>query len=388
MTHTLSVVSRVGFFATLMVVAGTTVSCDREEIHSYNAPKDPVPIRATAPDMQQAMPQAQATKTPAPTVEWTVPPGWSTIPTTQQMRLATFDAGGAEVTVAAFPGDVGGDLANVNRWRGQLSLPPITQAELVNSLKTEMAGSTKASFIEITGGDQTAGQVMLGAIVVPGDGQTWFVKSTTTAEVAQKIRPSFEQFSKSLRLVKGAAQAQTSAPTSAPASAPASVPQANQQSSDPSMQQPAGAPPVQGVRPADDIAKRLGTWKQPDAWKVDGGSGVVAASYTFTDGNSKAVATATPLLGDGGGPMPNINRWRGQLALPPAMDLEKAGATTYGKDSTVVDITNEAKTDRMISVIVPAGKSTWFFKLRGAPAAVESQKAAFEAFVKEVGLGI
>ncbi len=328
---------------------------------------------------QQATPQATAA--PAPKVEWTVPAGWSTVPTTVQMRVATFDAGGAEVSVAAFPGDVGGDLANVNRWRGQMGLAPIAQADLATALNTETVGTTKASFVDITGEGQTAGQVMLTAIVVPGDGQTWFVKSTTTLDLAQKIKPSFEAFSKSLRLVQGVAQSQAQTPP------PAATPQPATQSVDPSMQQPAGAPPVQAVRPSDDIAKRLGTWKQPEAWKSSGGAGVVAASFTFTEGESKAVATATPLLGDGGGPMPNINRWRGQLGLPPATDLKNAGVTSYGGNSTVVDIINDAKTDRMISVIVPAGTSTWFFKLRGAPAAVESQRSAFESFVKEVGLG-
>lgn len=368
--------SRAALLATLALVAATTMSCDREEIHSYNAPKDPPPVQREMPPAMGGMQQTPQASAPAPKVEWTVPPGWSTVPTTVQMRLATFDAGGAEVSVAAFPGDVGGDLANVNRWRGQMSLSPIAQTDLAAALRTETSGSTKVSFVQIAGEGQTAGQMMLGAIIVPGDGQTWFVKSTTTPEIAEKIKPSFESFCKSLRMVQGATQ------PSAPAAA-----QQTQQSADPSMQQPAGAPPVQAVRPSDAIAQRLSAWKHPETWKADGGSGVVASSFTFIDGANKAVATATPLLGDGGGPMPNINRWRGQLGLPPATDIKSAGITSYGGDSTVVDITNEAKTDRMISVIVPAGASTWFFKLRGNPATVESQRAAFEKFVKEVGIG-
>lgn len=353
--------------------------CDQKEVHSYYAPKDPVPsAQQQVPGM---MPSAQASNSPAqsipaPKVEWTVPPGWSTVPTTQQMRLATFDAGGAEVSVAAFPGDVGGDLANVNRWRGQLGLAPITNLDLPAALKVVQAGNTKVSFVEITGEGQTADQVMLGAIVLPGDGQSWFVKSTTTKAKASEIKSSFEQFAKSLRLVNESAAPQQS-PTPAAAAA----------SPDPSMRQAPGAPPVQGVRPNDNIAARLAAWKHPDAWKAEGGAGVVASSYTFTDGPNKAVATATPLLGDGGGPLSNINRWRGQLSLPSIRDLSQANTTTYGKGSIVVDITNEPQTDRMIAAIVPAGDSTWFFKLRGNPKTVESQRSAFEAFVKEVGVG-
>jgi hypothetical protein len=33
--------------------------------------------------------------------------------------------GKAEVTVSAFPGDTGGLLANLNRWRGQIGLEPV-----------------------------------------------------------------------------------------------------------------------------------------------------------------------------------------------------------------------------------------------------------------------
>ena len=46
------------------------------------------------------------------------------------MQLAKFlfnkDRTEDNVSIASFPGDVGGILQNVNRWRRQLSLPPTT----------------------------------------------------------------------------------------------------------------------------------------------------------------------------------------------------------------------------------------------------------------------
>ena len=46
------------------------------------------------------------------------------------MRKGSYAVGGAEVAITAFPGDVGGVLANVNRWRGQAGLAPVDEAGL------------------------------------------------------------------------------------------------------------------------------------------------------------------------------------------------------------------------------------------------------------------
>ena len=69
-------------------------------------------------EARQANPPPPTPATVAP--EWTKPPGWAELPPTS-MRLGNFTAGGgqAEITVMTFPGNVGGLLANVNRWRGQ-----------------------------------------------------------------------------------------------------------------------------------------------------------------------------------------------------------------------------------------------------------------------------
>jgi hypothetical protein len=47
--------------------------------------------------------------------------------------VAGADGTKGEVAISHFPGDVGGDLANVNRWRQQVALPPIDEAGLAVS---------------------------------------------------------------------------------------------------------------------------------------------------------------------------------------------------------------------------------------------------------------
>jgi hypothetical protein len=69
--------------------------------------------------------------------EWTVPEGWQETPPTQ-MLLGRFevkeDDDQLEITVSAFPGDVGGTVANVNRWRSQIELPPQSPTEIQEAL--------------------------------------------------------------------------------------------------------------------------------------------------------------------------------------------------------------------------------------------------------------
>ncbi|HEX4047116.1 MAG TPA: hypothetical protein VH309_04755, partial [Elusimicrobiota bacterium] len=92
--------------------------------------------------------------------------------------LATFEPpaakGKAEVTVVALPGDVGGELANVNRWRGQLALPPISEAELPGvrgAVKTRLGSLLLYDF---TGTGEKKTRLVAGMISVSGN--TWFFK--------------------------------------------------------------------------------------------------------------------------------------------------------------------------------------------------------------------
>ena len=70
--------------------------------------------------------------------EWIVPPGWRETPPTRFLLAKFVTAGGdgakAEVNVTALNGDGGGLPANVNRWRSQVGLGPVTEAELAQLL--------------------------------------------------------------------------------------------------------------------------------------------------------------------------------------------------------------------------------------------------------------
>lgn len=339
-------------------------------------------------------------------VVWTLPQGWTERPATQAMRIATIDtgtsggagAGGLEIAVTAFPGDVGGRLANVNRWRGQMGQAAIAEAELLGALKeVKSQGATGAAATRVwttliqsgTGasGAANAGdgtQAMLGAIIEPGDGQTWFLKCLGSRERVEPLRPAFESFALTFRL-GGAGGGQ----------APMSVP---------SGSSPAGvAPSATNTTPAAagaSIAQRLSTWQVPATWaKDEAGAGQFAAiAYNTSSEQGAARVTVTSLQGDGGGMLANINRWRGQVGLAPVASEKDQPSKALAPGVTLFDIAKQDGSDRMIAAVlseaeggggvgVGAAGATWYFKLRGSSKAVEAQAGAFEAFVRAVGIG-
>lgn len=130
-------------------------------------------------------------------ISWTLPHGWSQQPASG-MRYATLvpPAGGPEVSVTRLGGGGGGTLANINRWRGQVFLPPITEADLdTHTTKVDLAGVT-ALRVDIVG---PQGRI-LGALIPGRSGQTWFLKAQTpTPDAMNSLLPDFDTLLASLR---------------------------------------------------------------------------------------------------------------------------------------------------------------------------------------------
>jgi hypothetical protein len=133
---------------------------------------------------------------------WTAPAHWQSTPASA-MRKATYratDSAGAtaELAVTAFPGDVGGELANVNRWRSQLSLPPLTEADLRSQITRLTPQGLQVAVVEFTGGTAAAPQRLLGAIVPAGDA-TWFFKFTGPPPLIEREKTAFLAFLQTLQ---------------------------------------------------------------------------------------------------------------------------------------------------------------------------------------------
>ncbi len=134
--------------------------------------------------------------------KWTVPPGWTSV-TPGQMVLAKFTAAGeastkVDITVSSFPGDVGGLLANVNRWRDQLGLPRLLAPALASETQLVDLSEGKATLVDFSGTDAKTGQpARLVGAVVPRSGVTWFYKMMGHAAVAEREKTGFVSFVRS-----------------------------------------------------------------------------------------------------------------------------------------------------------------------------------------------
>jgi hypothetical protein len=132
---------------------------------------------------------------------YTVPAGWedtgarSSFGITVAASFAIRD-GDQKAQVQVTPlGHVGGLLANVNRWREQVGLPSISQAQLDQNppKKVKMAGAD-APYYDFTG---PARRMLL---VTAENGQrTWYFKMIGSAELVGKNKSKFESFLQSVK---------------------------------------------------------------------------------------------------------------------------------------------------------------------------------------------
>lgn len=132
------------------------------------------------------------------------------------------------------------------------------------------------------------------------------------------------------------------------------------------------------------------TWTAPAHWKPKPASPMRKGSYAIAGANgTEADLSVTAFPGDVGGDLANINRWRGQLSLPPIAEADLANETRHidanGLHITFVDFANTGENpQRIIGAIVPYGSATWFFKLLGPDAVVAGERDAFLAFLQTV----
>jgi hypothetical protein len=132
-----------------------------------------------------------------PEIKWEVPPGWSPAPASA-MRYASFTAEKngekADISVVTFPGDGGGDVENVNRWRQQIGLPAVG-AELLQSMITPVhAGDIHLDTIDMAG---ASARVL--AAWTRHNGRAWFFKLTGPANIVEEEKPRFAAFLQSIR---------------------------------------------------------------------------------------------------------------------------------------------------------------------------------------------
>ena len=381
--------------ALLALLALPLAGCGNDEVKVYKVAKtdDTASAPAAAPG-DMAAPAANA-QPGMPQLKWTLPDGWIAKPA-GEMRLASFAAPGkdgktVDVSVVPLPGMAGGDLNNVNRWRGQVGLAPITIDDLSKEGQAVVVGDSTAVLYDLTG--KPAGAGGMSTITTGADGKgrilavglhredmMWFFKATGDDVSVGFQKDNFIGFLKSLQFAAPDASAALP-PDHPPIGGDAASPMAGQ-----------SLPPMGGSAPAAVPAGALPTWTVPTAWASEPPSAMLLARFTATENAAKADITVSSFPGDVGGLLANVNRWRRQISLPPLEDAALSSAitslSTSAGPASEVDVTGtDAKTGQpaqLVGVILPLNGQTWFYKLLGDATVVAHQKADFLQFVQSV----
>jgi hypothetical protein len=147
-----------------------------------------------------------------------------------------------------------------------------------------------------------------------------------------------------------------------------------------------GTPPSMADTPVPTAEGPGLTWTAPADWAAKPLSAMRKGSFTVKGDGGEADLSITAFPGDTGGLAANLNRWRGQVALPAqeAADLEAAieKLDANGLQFLVVDYANHGS--RLLGAVLSYNGNSWFFKLTGPDALVARAKPAFLDFLRTV----
>ena len=374
-----SLVRRLPGRAALVLAAVALAACgrsDESQITVYRIPKE-------APTESTSLPAGESTASPI-AVHWTAPSDWEE-QSASGFRKGSFlvrgsDGRTADVSVISFPKAAGGVLANVNRWRNQLKLTPISN-EAEAGTPTELEGHDMF-FIDLVS-DQPitadgAKTRILGGIL-PLAEETWFFKMMGPDQLVESQHEVFKQFLRSVHIGEGATSA-----AAAPASGSLSTNSGgNTNAPTPPPIGPSQGAPLQYTLPPD--------------WQEKPLSPMRLASFKVIASNGKETdVSVVSLPGMAGGDLANVNRWRGQVNLAPISEDALAQTAQHvqanGHDFLVVDMVSDAPMgdqhlkQRILAAILDENDHSWFIKMTGEEAAVESQRSAFTNFLQSLKL--
>jgi hypothetical protein len=349
--HLLNRLSAMVALALVLIATG----CKRDDVKVYQVSKeDSMPTPASASHPMTAPAPAENSQ---PQLQFVLPAGWQQI-APSQMRVASFivtNVSGQTVDIGVIPLPAGEDeLALVNMWRDQMQLPALTNA---TAAETVAVGEAPAKLFELASEKPLIENKFRARVLVAEltrGATSWFFKMTGEEAFVAAQKENFLQFLKSVSFAETAPAAPTIAP-------PAST---------------------EGINPAVNSI-----WTIPAGWQsVPPSASVLFAQYLIQADAAKAEVNILVTAGEGGGLAMNVNRWRGQLGLPPVTEIPTSTFNVMGGQAQVVDFTGtNAKTGqpaRLVGAIVPQNGQTWFYKLMGDEKVVAAQHDAFIQFIQ------
>ena len=170
----------------LILLTGTTKEFGETRMLAAMIPYAPAGSKSAARPRNE-VPEAMGVKSTAP-AHWKAEPP-------RQFQLArwtvTEEANVLTITISRSGGDV---TENLNRWRDQIGLEPLSEATTKELVKSVKIAGREAAQVEFT-----AKEALWGAII-PEAPQSLFIKLRGAPELAEREREHWNQFLESIRL--------------------------------------------------------------------------------------------------------------------------------------------------------------------------------------------
>lgn len=272
---------------------------------------------------------------------WRTPKDWHELPG-EQMRAATFQIGegASELECSVIPLPASDPtttdylLSNINRWRGQVGLEPLSEKEF-----------------EDDRGDGEAGEIR--TLTLDGDVTVTWVNIN-----GKPVKPRTE-------LSPGAAKP----PREPGAAAPGG---------------PGGAP--RGPKPEAAGSVPGLTFQVPDGWKKAAPRTMVLVGWDVKRNGESLQIYISKLGAAGSDLVDNVNRWRRQAGLNqlPEGELKSSIDPMQIGDVEGHFVNLRGATKTITGAIAIRNGAGWFFKLQGDPKLAAEEKQNFEMWLKSI----
>ena len=180
-------------------IALTLFSCSSDDnIRTYRLPKKSNEVPALVEEKKVSPKIIGETKNF--TLQWETPESWEQFDG-HPMRMASFYVphtdGKGELSITEFSGMSGGIQANINRWRGQVSLPPQSEQSIIDASIPYNSELGKFLFFELS--NEKSNQGILASIYELTN-RTVFVKLSIEHSAIPEVKKDFLTFSESISL--------------------------------------------------------------------------------------------------------------------------------------------------------------------------------------------
>ena len=324
-------------------------SCKDEEIRTYRVAVEPEAAAQPKPETAGHDHAAHSDS-----VTWRALPDWKMEEAGKFLTAAYAVPELGRLTVSKLGGDGGGLAANVNRWRGQVNMNPLPEEKVTGQPMPVTGSSREMLLFNLNPDDAPAEAEGIFAAVLPLGSETWYFKLTgPSAKLREKGGEVFMAFLSDVRI-------------------------AGEQEAAPAAPAPPKVPKIQVTA--------------PEGWEESQGSSMRVASFAVKgEGGATADVSVIPLPGESGSVLENVNRWRGQVQLPPlaTADDPALGAAMDGAAGKLfvthmvsAEAVLDGKKAAISTAILKAEGVTWFFKITGEASLVEANREKFETFAR------